>query len=124
MYGKAEKYQCYKRVILDLDDAEDFSYLTQTSAGKRDGEVGAAFQKSTFKKYNVQVSVTDVTEGKSAAFLIYHLNGQSLGGEGGLLESDGGYGMYLAPFGKRFVGMKDVLPGALCKFGAYGRKAF
>ena len=124
VYGKAEKYQCYKRVILDLDDAEDFSYLTQTSGGKRDGEVGAAFQKSTFKKYNVQVSVTDVTEGKSAAFLIYHLNGQSLGGEGGLLESDGGYGMYLAPFGKRFVGMKDVLPAPYASSVLTGEKPF
>ena len=103
VYGKAEKYQCYKRVILDLDDAEDFSYLTQTSAGKRDGEVGAAFQKSTFKKYNVQVSVTDVTEGKAAAFLIYHLNGQSLGGEGGKIVSSVALGAaVVTPEGKQY----------------------
>ena len=87
-YGKESAYACYKRPILDLDDPEDMQYLMMNKTG---GNVNAAlptaFKSSTFENYTVKMTVTEMTEEKTAKFIVYNLNGQSLGGENGVLTS-------------------------------------
>lgn len=122
-YDTAAGYECYKRVILDLDDPEDMEWLTKDSAGNKGAAVSADFQNSTFQNYTVKLSVLDVTEGAAAKFIVYDLNGQSLAGENGQLASNAGYGMY-APAQEGFVGMKDALPEPYVSSVLTGETAF
>lgn len=109
IYGSQGDYVCYKRTILDLDDAEDIKYLTQDSKGGLVGKVSEGFQSSTFENYTVKLSVLDVQEGKTGKFIVYDINGQSLAGENGEFTANSGYGLYASQF-TRLVGLKDKLP--------------
>ncbi len=122
-YDTSAGYECYKRVILDLDDPEDMAWLTMDSAGKQGAAVSEEFRSSTFKNYSVKLSVLDVTEGSTAKFIVYDINGQSLAGENGQLASNAGYGMY-APVKTGFVGMKDALPEPYVSSVLTGETAF
>ncbi len=126
VYGSGA-YACHKRVILDLDEAEDLIYATKPSQnGAPKDVVPDAFKDSTFEKYTVKITVTDVAdveekldangetvkvgEAKRAKFIVYHLNGQSLAGKSGKLTSNSGYGAYVAETPKAFVNLNMTLP--------------
>ncbi len=114
-----------KRPILDLNDAEDMQYLTMNSTG---GNVNAtlpsSFVNSTFKNYTVKMTITEMTEDMPANFVVYHLNGQSLGGEDGKLVSSSGYGLYLPELDDGFVNMSKSFPKPYASSVLKGAKEF
>lgn len=123
-YGSND-WECVKRPILDLDDPEDMQYLTMKKSG---ADVNAGlpqtFTASTFEKYTVKMTVTEMTDDTTAKFIIYNLNGQALNGKDGKLMSTSGYGLY-APQGEaRFVGLADTFPVPHAGSVLTGEKAF
>ena len=118
-------WECAKRPILDLDDPEDMQYLTMTSAGNNvNADLPETFVNSTFENYTVKMTVTEMTDEKTAKFIVYNLNGQSLRGKDGELMSDAGYGMYLPESEDRFVGLEDNFPVPYASSVLTGKKAF
>lgn len=141
IYGSGA-YACYKRVILDLDDAEDLVYAMKPSKNGAPVDVApSAFKNSTFEKYTVKITVTDVAdvektldkngntvetgEAKQAKFIVYNLNGQSLAGEKGKLTSNSGYGAYVAETPVAFVNLGTKFPAPSVNGSVVGgEKAF
>lgn len=118
-------WECAKRPILDLDDPEDIQYLTMTRAGNNvSADLPETFVNSTFENYTVKMTVTEMTDEKSAKFVVYHLNGQSFAGENGQLMSNAGYGLYLPESEDRFIGLEDDFPTPYASSVFTGEKAF
>lgn len=124
-YGSTSKTALAKRPILDLDDPEDMRYLMMSSSG---GNVGATlpdkFINSSFQNYTVKMTVTEMTDEKSAKFVIYNLNGQSLAGVDGQLCENAGYGLSLPQGEVGFLGLKTALPTPYASSVLGGEKAF
>ena len=123
-YG-ASGWECVKRPILDLDDPEDMQYLTMNKSG---GNVNAglpdAFTTSTFEKYTVKMTVTEMTDDMTAKFIVYNLNGQGLNGKDGNLMSSSGYGLYIPQGEDRYVGLAETFPMPYAGSVLTGKKAF
>lgn len=124
-YGNTADWACTKRPILDLNDPEDMQYLTMNKSG---GNINAglpeAFTASTFEKYTVKMTVTDMTDDTTAKFIVYNLNGQSLNGKDGKLMSNAGYGLYIPESEARYVGLADNFPMPYASSVLTGEKAF
>ena len=80
-YSYNNKNQFGRRVIADLSREADLAHI---------GDSAGALNGSSFESYTVSVQLTSVTDGKTPQLIFYTLNGQSLGGDAGMIESSTG----------------------------------
>ena len=82
VYGYSyNKNQFGRRVIADLSREADLAHI---------GDSAGALNGSSFENYTVSVQLTNVTVEKTPQLILYTLNGQSLGGDAGRIESGTG----------------------------------
>lgn len=80
-YSYNNQNQFSKRVIVDLSRDADLAHI---------GDSAGALKASSFENYTVSVQLMSVADGKTPSLILYTLNGQSLGGDAGRIESGTG----------------------------------
>ena len=68
-------------MIVDLSRDADLAHI---------GDSAGALKASSFENYTVSVQLMSVADGKTPSLILYTLNGQSLGGDSGRIESGTG----------------------------------